>query len=491
MELLIVVNNPNDWPLDIPGVDLVSARAYLTDPRYSDLRGAKVFNLCRSYRYQSYGYYVSLLAAARGHKVLPSITTIQDLKLQTMIRLAGDDLDDLIQRSLARLHSDHFNLSIYFGRNMARRYGPLALALFNLFPAPLLRASFARKDGRWELAGLGPIPASEIPAEHWLFMLYAANQYFIGRQRGRARPAGPRYDLAILHNPAEPTPPSDPKALRRFILAARSVGFRPELVTRDDYGRVAEFDALFIRETTSVNHHTYRFARRAAAEGLVVIDDPVSIARCTNKVYLAELLERHGLPTPRTMIVHRDNAEQVPLWVGFPCVLKAPDSAFSQGVKKATNQQELDELLQAMLARSDLVIAQEFVPSDFDWRVGVLAGKPLFVSKYHMVRGHWQIVHRDRSGHQSFGRVQTIPWEQAPRRVVRIAVKAATLIGDGLYGVDIKQSGSRCAIMEVNDNPNIDAGYEDKILGRALYTQIMQTMYDRVAAARGNSDARR
>ena len=46
--------------------------------------------------------------------------------------------------------------------------------------------------------------------------------------------------------------------------AAESLAIRPELIDRDDYGRLAEFDALFIRETTYVNHHTYRFARRAA-----------------------------------------------------------------------------------------------------------------------------------------------------------------------------------------------------------------------------------
>src|SRR5687768_3164876 len=137
MAILIVVNNPNDWPLDVPGVDLVSARAYLTESRYSDMRGAKVFNRCRSFRYQIYGYYVSLLAAARGHKPLPSITTSQDLKLQTMIRLAGDDLNELIQHSLNRTHSPTFELSIYFGRNVAKKYDRLALALFNLFPAPL------------------------------------------------------------------------------------------------------------------------------------------------------------------------------------------------------------------------------------------------------------------------------------------------------------------------------------------------------------------
>lgn len=525
MDILVVVNNPNDWPLDIPGVDLVSAKAYLTDPAYAALRGAKVFNLCRSYRYQSLGYYVSLLAAARGHKPLPSITTIQDLKLQNMIRLASGELDELIQQSLARVREDEFTLTIYFGRNIENKYDRLALALFNTFPAPLLRAGFVRvssgnghaphangaaaaqtpamagssasghagsngdartapppkRRGHWELKSLAPIPASEIPAEHWLFMLYAANQYFISR-RPKARPSTPRYDLAILRNPDEESPPSNEEAIRKFIRAAKQVGFRPEIIGKDDFGRIAEFEALFIRETTAVNHHTYRFARRAAAEGLAVIDDPLSILRCTNKVYLAELLEHHGIAGPRTMIVHKDNAEQAPLWVGLPCVLKIPDGAFSRGVVKVETTEELDRELQAMFARSELVIAQAFLPSEFDWRVGVLNRRPLFVSKYHMVRGHWQIVGTDKKGGRAYGRVETMAWEDAPAAVVRTAVKAANLIGDGLYGVDLKQIGRKCYVMEVNDNPNIDSGYEDRVLKDDLYLAIMGALYDRIPA---------
>jgi glutathione synthase/RimK-type ligase-like ATP-grasp enzyme len=495
MSTLIVVNNPNDWPLDLPGVELVSARSYLTNPVYSDQRGAKVFNLCRSYRYQSFGYYVSLLAAARGHKVLPSITTIQDLKLQSMIRLASDDLDELIQRSLERIATDTFELSIYFGRNLAKRYERLALALFNLFPAPLMRARFMRSDVQgaagaveraWQLTSVQAIPASEIPKEHWLFMLDAVTQYFITRQRTRGRPTGPRFDLAILVNPEEPTPPSDAKAIARFVRAARSVGFRAELIGKDDFGRLAEFDALFIRETTAVNHHTYRFARRAAAEGLVVIDDPESIVRCTNKVYLAELLEHQEIGCPRTLIVHKDNASEVPLWVGFPCVLKQPDGSFSRGVVKVNNEVELRAQLEQMLEKSDLVIAQGWLPSEFDWRVGVLDRKPLYVCKYHMAKGHWQIrdAPPDGRGEETFGKVETIPVEQAPRRVVRTALRAANLIGDGLYGVDLKQVKGRCYVIEVNDNPSIDAGYEDKVLRQGLYERIMAVMHHRTLARR-------
>ena len=105
VNLLFVVNNPKDWPLEIPGVTVVPARAYLTDAQYFEDRSAKVFNLCRSYKYQSAGYYVSLLAAARGHHPLPSLSTIQDLRSPGVARLLSEDLEELMQRTLKPLHA--------------------------------------------------------------------------------------------------------------------------------------------------------------------------------------------------------------------------------------------------------------------------------------------------------------------------------------------------------------------------------------------------
>src|SRR5690606_15218779 len=141
---LLVVDNPKKWPLHIPGAEVVAARDYLTNPRFAAMTRAKVFNLCRSYRYQAAGYYVSLLAAARGHKPLPSVITMQDLRLASIVKLASQELDEQMQRAFHPLKSDRFELSIYFGRNMAAKYDRLSLALFNQFPAPLLRATFVR-----------------------------------------------------------------------------------------------------------------------------------------------------------------------------------------------------------------------------------------------------------------------------------------------------------------------------------------------------------
>lgn len=471
MKPLLVVDSPKRWPLKFPGMELVSSYQYLSDPEYAQGVGRKVFNLCRSFRYQAAGYYVSLLAEARGHKPLPSVSVIQDLKLAPVIRVASQDLDELIQDNLKRIKSDAFDLSIYFGHNLAGGHDKLAQAVFNAFPAPLLRAHF-EKDGRWRLTGVKVIGLGEVPESHRPFVIEQAERY-LKRSPRKSKSAPPsRFDLAILYNPTEETPPSDSGALKRFVRAGESVGIRCELIEKDSYGRIAEFDGLFIRETTRVNHHTYRFSRRASAEGMVVVDDPRSIVRCTNKVYLAETLARHRLATPRTLILSAENAGDGIRSLGFPCVVKQPDSAFSIGVKRIDTPDGLDERLERFFGESDLLIAQEFVPTDFDWRIGVLGGKPLYACRYGMAPGHWQIVQRvDET--VEYGDFASVPVQKVPEDVLKLAVKSAGLMGDGLYGVDLKVVEGKAVVIEVNDNPNIDEGVEDSLLGDQLYLAVM------------------
>ncbi len=475
MKPLLVVDSPKRWGLHVPGAELVSAYRYLSDDTLAQGPGRKVFNLCRSFRYQASGYYVSLLAEARGHRPLPSVASIQDLKLAPVLKLASQDLDELMQTSLRRIRSETFELSVYFGRNLASAHDRLALAVFNAFPAPLLRVRFER-DGRWRLAGIRFLGLADVPDSHRDFVAQQAERYLKrAPRRNKAEPPA-KYDLAILHSPSDPMPPSSPKALKKFIDAGAELGIRCELIEKDAYGRVAEYDALFIRDTTYVNHYTYRFSRRAAAEGMVVIDDPKSIVRCTNKVFLAETLSRHRVATPRTLILAKENAADGIRSLGFPCVVKQPDSAFSAGVLRLDEESELAPTLAKLFEGSDLLIAQEYVPTDFDWRIGVLAGKPLYACRYGMAEGHWQIVKRDSEGTHEGG-FETLPLEAVEPRVLKLAVRAANLMGDGLYGVDLKVVRGKPVVIEVNDNPNIDAGVEDAALGDELYRRVMQHFF--------------
>ncbi|HUX07131.1 MAG TPA: RimK family protein [Acidobacteriota bacterium] len=485
MRNLIVLNNPKDWQLEIEGSEVVPARTYLTDPEFSSLRNARVFNLCRTYRYQSIGYYVSLLAAARGQKPMPSVSTILDFKNITLVRFVSDDLDDLIQKSLRHLASEDFTLSIYFGRNLAHRYDRLSVRLFKMFPAPFLRAHFRYRDGKWQMVNIDPISANEIRPEHLDFAIQMTRDYFSGRRVSLPKMVLPRYYMAVLYDPAEEDGPSDERAIQKFIKAAEELEIGTEIISRDDYGRLPEFDALFIRESTSVNHHTFRFSRRAQAEGLVVIDDPESILRCTNKVYLAELLSRYGVPMPKSLVVHSRNRNEVSQSLGLPCILKQPDSYFSFGVVKVGTDEEMQQALDKLFIKSDLVIAQEFTPTDFDWRIGVLDRKAFYACKYYMARNHWQIAKRTGPGQATYGKVEAVPLEMVPEHVVKNAVAAANLIGDGLYGVDVKEIGGKSLVIEVNDNPTFEAGREDAILKDELYREIMRFFLQRIEQLKG------
>jgi glutathione synthase/RimK-type ligase-like ATP-grasp enzyme len=487
MTALIVVDHPEEWPLTFAAAEVISADAYLRDERFASLRNVRVYNLCDSYEYQSGGYYVSLLAAARGHRTMPGVATIQDVKSRSLLR-ADDELEELVDRSLHKIKSKRFELSIYFGCNMAERHADLSRALFNLFPVPLMRATFALSSttGLWRLRSITPIPVGDIPKEHGAFLRKVIENHFARRgPAGRSgRSVQYEHDLAILVNEDERSPPSNREALKRFERAARQHGFDVEFLSRDDYGRIAEFDALFIRETTSVNHHTYRFASRARAEGLVVVDDPESILRCGNKVYLVELAKRLDLAIPPTMVVGSSaDTDDIVRELGLPCVLKQPDSAFSEGVFKADTREDLAAGLQKLLSRSDLVVVQSFMPTEFDWRVGVFDRQPLFVCRYFMAQGHWQIYQHGEKRTKE-GESETIAVQHAPREVIRLALKTANAIGDGLYGVDIKTVGGRHVLMEVNDNPNIDRGVEDAILGDELYDRIIKGIRSRVDAGK-------
>ncbi len=477
---LIIVDHLKDWSPDWTGYNVVSAEEFFINDAYT-VSGYKIINLCRPGHNLSTGYFISLLAEARRHRVMATAGTLHNLSSKRIYTEELDDLNALIQKSLARITQESFTLSVYFGRNLAERHKRLSQQLFSLFPCPLFRVEFRfRRGGEWEIQSLKPIGLSEVPANHLDYLRGAIDRFLNKRWiAGRSRNSS-GYDLAILHDPKEKHPPSDSGALRRFVRAGRALGLNVELIGRTEYPRLLEFDALFIRETTSMTNHTYRFAAKAQREGMAVIDDPDSIRHCCNKVYLHELLRKNRIRTPRTAVLYAKNIEQVAETLGFPIVVKVPDSAFSLGVFKVDNLKDLHRTAQRLLKSSDLLLAQEFLPTEFDWRVGLLNGEPLFVCRYYMTKEHWQIYNHAKGGRFEEGNFDALAVKNAPPEVVKTAVAAAGLIGRGLYGVDLKQRGKAIYVIEVNDNPNIDAGVEDSFLGDELYTRIMHAFLNRI-----------
>ena len=174
-----------------------------------------------------------------------------------------------------------------------------------------------------------------------------------------------KYDLAVLYDPNEKMPPSSPASIKHFARIAEKLSVDIEPITRRQLAELAEYDGLFIRENTSIDNHTYRFARRAWQEGMPVIDDPISMIRCTNKVFLMELLR----PEPGGDAADRHAGREVATSprrmdeLGLPLVVKIPDGSFSRGVHKVETPEAFKRIADELFEETDLAARAE-IPAD-------------------------------------------------------------------------------------------------------------------------------
>ncbi len=481
MQKIIVLNTPQNWKFEIDGVEVIATKDYLSNPQFSAIKNARVFNLSNDYSYQSRGYYVSLLAEARGHKPLPDVKTILDLKAPSLAKAVSDNLDELIQKSLKHIPRKDFILNIYFGQNANIQLAKLASELYKLFQSPLLRAKFSFNK-KWTMQSIRAIGINDFPNEQLEHIRNFAGDYFNKKRYDGPRPDKSIYDIAILYSNENEAPPSNKQAINKFIEAGEKAGFNVELITQEDFNKLPYFDALFIRDNTMVNNHTYKFARRAQSEGIAIVDYPDTILKCGNKVYIAELLQLSNIPTPKTMIIHQTNKGDVINTLGLPCVLKSPDSTYSLGVKKVHTPEELNREMKSMFDHSDMILGQQYMFTEFDWRIGILDNKVIFACKYYMAKDHWQIYNWNAQAKKNItGQFECVPLEMVPVPITKAALKGVSMVySKGLFGVDVKEVNGKPYIIEINDNPNIDAGVEDQILKEDLYMTIIATLKDRI-----------
>ena len=352
----------------------------------------------------------------------------------------------------------------------------MAKSVFKQYPAPIL---FVDQQGLLQQGSLTSLSEQQYAAFIEKLNTFTQTQWRIGKVERRFR-----WDMAILVDHNEKVPPSDKDAIALFIKAAAKHGIDAKALSFDEIDNIAQFDALFIRQTTAIDHPTYRLASKAQSLGLVVIDDAESILRCCNKVYLHDAFNYQKVPSLKTVVVADQSVqtlEQLEAAFTYPLVLKMPEGSFSKGVYKVANRGELEAKLTELFAMSALVLAQEYMYTEYDWRVGVLNGRAIYACRYLMARNHWQIYNHDAKRFFSGG-FETLPTFELPKVVLDAALKACKTVGKGLYGVDVKEHQGRAYVLEVNDNPSIDHKVEDGYLGDELYMIIMDEFKQRLEA---------
>lgn len=448
----------------------------------------KVINLCNNFDYLSKGYYVSLMAEARGLYCVPHISNIVRLNWKRNYEFALPELNALLNKHYNEPGEDPLTrgYTTYFGRHDNPKLEHVTRRLFDLFRFPVLTFEIKFSDTKkWTIEKIDSGGVSSLSNGRLESFKDGLNKFTGSAWRLPHQKKGEKHWIAILHDPHEKQAPSNKASLNKFIKIGKKMGLWIELITKQDFATLLEYDGLFIRETTAINNHTFRFAAKAESENIPVMDDTQSIIRCCNKVFMYELLQAQKIPVPKTFFVDRSQKLDDLKNLEFPLVAKIPDGSFSYGVFKVQDIKELKEAAAKLLKKSEMILYQEFVESDFDWRIGVLNGEAIFALKYFMAAGHWQIYnHAAKTKSDKSGAHIGVPLNEVPQEILDVAVKAAKLMGNSLYGVDLKQrkDSSEVVVIEVNDNPNIDSGVEDILLGDELYRKILSHLVQQIEA---------
>ena len=464
---VILVDQARDLPNAETPHKVISTSEYLARPRLFDMGRPKLVNLARSYAYQSKGYYASLLAEARGHRVVPTVETMLELREQKLYEHALPDLEEELNRCARRADfqpDGEFKLLVCFGIARDERFEPFGRLLFDWFRCPALEVIV--EPGNWlSIDRIRPRNITRLAnGEAEFFRAVAAQSHQARMARSQGALGRQIRSRGALRSERE----------NGAILAGFDQAFRPH--RRENVGRRRADHQAPARRACRVrrpvhprnhldrqSHLPFRAPRLAgghAGHRRSDLDDP---------------LHQQGLPDgavaaePGADAADRDHCRGHRSLQGDRRARPAAGGedpgrlVLARRAQDRERPAEFKRICDELFEETDLLLAQKFLPTDFDWRVGVLAGEPLFVCQYRMARGHWQVVKYRPDGSSHEGGFRAFDLDQAPREVIDIAVRAARPIGDGFYGVDLKQTDNGIVVMEVNDNPSLEHGIEDAV----------------------------
>ena len=427
---------------------------------------ARVVNLCRRLRYLSAGYYC--LAAGRGARPQADAERCGHPRpvRKTLFAFALPELDRMPAGhpapSCRAARRADFDLHACSAGQRRCRFRDLARRGLRHLPIPAAAVCASVTAAAVDLASVTPVGLHRLPVR-WPRSSSGSLRDSSATAPWRASRSSPgrATAIAVLHNPQETLPPSEPAALE-------SVSSRPARrwadVELDHCARLPPSGR--VRRPVHPRDHGPRpshlslrpqgRARRHAGDRR---PDARSCAAPTRSIWPScwrrTTCRRRGRWCSTAEIVEARIA--ISSQLGYPVVLKIPDGSFSRGVVQVENRAQVARHARANCSQhSRLILAQEYMYTTSTGVSACSTASRCSSASTSCRRSHWQIVKHKGDGPYAAGALQDLRDRRRAARRGDPGAKAASLIGDGLYGVDLKQTDDGVYVIEINDNPNID-----------------------------------
>ena len=217
-------------------------------------------------------------------------------------------------------------------------------------------------------------------------------------------------------------------------------------------GKVLEgFDAVIPRIGASVTNYGAAVLRQFEMMGVVSLNESVAITRSRDKLRSLQLLSRKGIGMPLTGYANKpDNIKDVIKMVGgAPCVIKLLQGTQGIGVVLAETQKAAESVIEGFMGVKADILVQEFIKEagGSDIRCFVVGDKVVAAMKRQGAEGEFR-SNLHRGGSSSL--IKITPEERST------AVRAASIMGLNVSGVDLLRSNHGPVVMEVNSSPGLE-----------------------------------
>ncbi len=287
-------------------------------------------------------------------------------------------------------------------------------------------------------------------------------------------------------------------SLRRFKETAAEMGIRWSRIdpsacdlylgrkgrTIMHHGRpIPELDAAIVRRGAAIEDLEITMVNQLEHTGVPVLNATYPLLVSRDKYWSLRRLADHGLPVPRTVVIHDaksiENAYKV---VGEPpVILKILRGMRGTGVMIAESRKSVRSILETFQSQGTRLLLQEYVSESegADTRVLVIGGQVVSAMRRQAPLGEFRSnIHRGGTGHLV----------QLDARSKQIARQGARIVGLDVAGVDLITTREGPKIMEINSSPGFD-GLE-KATGMDIARMILDHMVA-IAEARQQTMAER
>lgn len=211
------------------------------------------------------------------------------------------------------------------------------------------------------------------------------------------------------------------------------------------------FDAVIPRIGASQTFFGSAVVRQFEMMNVYSVNESVAISRSRDKLRSLQLLARKGIGLPVTGFAHdpRATGALIDQVGGAPLVIKLLEGTQGVGVVLAETRQAAESVIEAFRGLNANILAQEYIreAGGSDIRCLVVGGKVIAAMKRQGKEGEFR-SNLHRGGSASI--VKITPEERST------AVRAASILGLNVAGVDLLRSNHGPLVMEVNSSPGLE-----------------------------------